>query len=124
METIIVSTVAAILGFSIWAILTKVGALKGVNQDLSDQTTDRALQATSAGLETLERVIDSLESRITKQERDYNEDLDRLKSRYEQDTALLREEITSLRALMERTESKLERYERILRDNNLFPDDS
>lgn len=120
---IIGGIIAIIFGFSVWAILQKVGALKGTSQDLTDQSTDRALRVTTAGLNTLERVIDSLENRILQQERDYNEDLDRLRKRYEQDTQLLKDEVKSLRELMVLNASKLEKYEAILRKNNLLPND-
>jgi len=123
MEAFVASLVALVLGFSVWAVLKKVGALKGTDQDLTDQYTDRALKATSGGLETLERVIDALEKRIVQQEQDYNEDLERLRIRYEADTKLLKEEVASLRELLEANSNKMARYEAILTANNLMPNE-
>lgn len=121
--TLFASILSLVLGFSVWKLLEKVGLLKTSGENLTDQTTDRALKSTSAGLDTLERVIDSLEKRIQQQEADYNEDLDRLKVRYEEDTRLLKLEIDTLRDLLRTNQDKIVLYESILVEHNLLPDE-
>jgi dihydroxyacid dehydratase/phosphogluconate dehydratase len=123
-STFLSHLIAAGGAIGIWKALEVFGILKKDHEDVMTKQTGRALEATGLGLDTLERVIDSLEKRIAQQEKDYQEDLDRLKRRYEEDTAFLKSEIKQLRDILREKDDRLNDFEAILRDHNLLPDES